>query len=34
MTLDSTEQQSGALRRWLDEQPADAAAVPAPPVLH
>ncbi|MGB6007461.1 tRNA dihydrouridine synthase DusB [Castellaniella sp.] len=34
MALDSTAQQSLALRRWLDEQPADAPAVPAPAILH
>jgi len=34
MTLEGTAQQSLALRRWLDEQPADAPVVPAGPALH
>jgi tRNA-dihydrouridine synthase B len=33
MALDSTARQSLALRRWLDERPADAPAVPAPAAL-
>lgn len=34
MTLDSTTQQSMALQRWLDAQPADAPAVPLLTALH